>query len=94
MGAGSAGLTLTAANTVYMLEPSHSLADEAQALSRAHRIGQTRPVRCVIFYTPNTIQERQLGEGARPYTSRLGLGTMSRCTRQHPYHHTDFSRLS
>ena len=40
MGAGAVGLTLTAANVVYLLEPSHSLADEAQAFNRAHRIGQ------------------------------------------------------
>lgn len=34
------GLTLTAASTVYMLDPMWSAADEAQALNRAHRIGQ------------------------------------------------------
>lgn len=34
------GLTLTAASTVYMLDPVWSAADEAQALNRAHRIGQ------------------------------------------------------
>lgn len=36
------GLTLTAASTVYMLEPSLNPAEEAQALSRTHRIGQVR----------------------------------------------------
>ena len=38
-GLGSAGLTLTAASTLYMLEPCHSMGDEAQAMSRVHRIG-------------------------------------------------------
>lgn len=60
MGAGAVGLTLTAANVLYLMEPSHSLADEAQALNRAHRIGQTRPVRCVIFFARGTVEERML----------------------------------
>ncbi|CAN0548603.1 unnamed protein product, partial [Laminaria digitata] len=34
------GLTLTAASTVYMMDPVWDAADEAQALNRAHRIGQ------------------------------------------------------
>ena len=34
------GLSLTTASTVYMLDPVWSAADEAQALNRAHRIGQ------------------------------------------------------
>ena len=60
LGAGSAGLTLTTARVCYLLEPTHSAADEAQALNRIHRIGQTQSVRCVIFYVRNTIEERIL----------------------------------
>lgn len=37
IGSAAAGLTLTAANVVYMLDPCPSAADEAQALNRAHR---------------------------------------------------------
>jgi SNF2 family DNA or RNA helicase len=60
MGAGAVGLTLTAANTVYMMEPSHQMADEAQALNRCHRIGQTRPVRSLILFCRGTVEERML----------------------------------
>ena len=49
-GSASAGLTLTSANVLYMMEPCYSVLDEAQALNRCHRIGQTRRVRCVVFY--------------------------------------------
>ncbi|CAN0468794.1 unnamed protein product, partial [Hapterophycus canaliculatus] len=56
----AAGLTLTAASTVYMLDPVWSAADEAQALNRAHRIGQTHTVRCVVFYMKDSVEERLL----------------------------------
>eukprot|EP01046_Picozoa_sp_COSAG06_P004635 COSAG06_NODE_197_length_20471_cov_11.067053_1_plen_255_part_00 len=59
-GQGAAGLTLTAANHVFLLEPCQNAADEAQALTRAHRIGQKRAVRSVIYYTRNTVEERLL----------------------------------
>jgi SNF2 family DNA or RNA helicase len=61
LGAASSGLTLTNANVCYLLEPPHSAVDEAQALNRVHRIGQTKSVRCVVFYAKNTIEERLLG---------------------------------
>lgn len=48
------------ANVLYMVDPCFSLADEAQALNRAHRIGQTRKVRCVIFFVRGTVEERML----------------------------------
>ena len=121
IGSAAAGLTLTAANVVYMLDPCPSAADEAQALNRAHRyvcclrvgtsysdcdegvpfrqrfvwcwgvllvcfrvlllvqykstlslthvrarddvpcrIGQTKPVHCVLLYTRGTIEERMV----------------------------------
>ncbi|CAM9858108.1 unnamed protein product [Ectocarpus sp. 6 AP-2014] len=59
-GSAAAGLTLTAASTVYMLDPVWSAADEAQALNRAHRIGQTHTVRCVVFYMKDSVEERLL----------------------------------
>ena len=39
-------ITLTAANEVLVVEPSWVPAENAQAIMRAHRKGQTRPVRC------------------------------------------------
>ena len=59
-GPGSAGLTLTIANTLYMLEPTANAAEEAQAVSRVHRIGQTKTTRCVIFYAKHSCEERIL----------------------------------
>lgn len=38
----SAGLTLVAANNVFLLEPSLDPAVEQQAVGRVHRIGQVR----------------------------------------------------
>jgi len=61
MGVGAAGLTLTAAKTLILLEPSHSLADEAQAMSRIHRIGQKAEcVKICVLFTRGTIEERML----------------------------------
>jgi len=59
-GTAAAGLTLTAANTLYLLEPCCSVLDEAQALSRAHRIGARENVRCVIFYMTGSVDHRLL----------------------------------
>src|ERR1700730_302165 len=42
--AGGLGLTLTAADYVFLLDPWWNPAVEAQAIDRTHRIGQTRPV--------------------------------------------------
>lgn len=44
----------------YFIEPTSNAADEAQALSRIHRIGQSQSVKCVIFYAKNTFEERLL----------------------------------
>lgn len=42
--AGGLGLNLTIANYVYLLDPWWNPATEDQAINRAHRLGQTRPV--------------------------------------------------
>ncbi|PYU22904.1 MAG: helicase SNF2, partial [Acidobacteria bacterium] len=42
--AGGLGLNLTAADYVFILDPWWNPAVEAQAVERAHRIGQTRPI--------------------------------------------------
>jgi superfamily II DNA or RNA helicase len=56
--AGGTGLTLTAADTVILLDPWWNPAAEAQAADRAHRIGQDKPV---MIYRPvctGTVEER------------------------------------
>ena len=45
--AGAAGLTLTAACRVVLLEPALDPAVEQQAVARVHRIGQVRACVCV-----------------------------------------------
>jgi SNF2 family DNA or RNA helicase len=58
--AGGLGLNLTAAEYVYLLDPWWNPAVEAQAIDRAHRIGQTRPVFAYRLIAANTIEERIL----------------------------------
>ncbi len=44
MRSGAVGINLTAANHVFILEPAMNPALEDQAVGRAFRMGQTRPV--------------------------------------------------
>ena len=62
--AGGVGLNLTAADYVFLLDPWWNPAVEDQAIARAHRIGQTRPVTALRFLARGTIEEkiRQLQE--------------------------------
>jgi SNF2 family DNA or RNA helicase len=55
-----AGLSLTSASEVFLLEPSLNPALTVQALSRVHRLGQTRPVRVHHLIMSGTIEERIL----------------------------------
>jgi hypothetical protein len=56
--AGAAGLTLTAANRVVLLEPALDPAVEQQAVARVHRIGQTRPVTITRLIVEDTVEEK------------------------------------
>jgi superfamily II DNA or RNA helicase len=58
--AGGAGVNLTAADTVFLLDPWWNPAAEEQAAARAHRIGQTRPVTLYRMVAKGTIEERVL----------------------------------
>lgn len=58
--AGGLGLNLTAADYVYILDPWWNPAVEAQAIDRAHRIGQTRPVFAYRLICRGTVEERIL----------------------------------
>jgi hypothetical protein len=60
VGAAAAGLTLTAASNMFMLEPFLCAADEAQAANRCHRIGQKRAVSVTTYFTRGTVEERLL----------------------------------
>lgn len=56
--AGGLGLNLTAAEYVFLLDPWWNPATEAQAIDRAHRIGQTRAVFAYRLIAKDTIEER------------------------------------
>ncbi|QYE37138.1 DEAD/DEAH box helicase (plasmid) [Polymorphobacter sp. PAMC 29334] len=59
--AGGTGLNLTAADTVILYDPWWNPAVEAQAIDRAHRIGQSKPVFVHRLIARNTIEEKILG---------------------------------
>jgi len=56
--AGGFGLNLTAADYVLITDPWWNPAAEDQAMGRAHRIGQTRPVTVYRLVTKGTVEER------------------------------------
>jgi SNF2 family DNA or RNA helicase len=58
--AGGLGLNLTAADYVFLLDPWWNPAVEAQAVDRAHRIGQKNIVFTYKFITKNTVEEKIL----------------------------------
>ncbi|HWH28952.1 MAG TPA: DEAD/DEAH box helicase [Mycobacteriales bacterium] len=58
--AGGTGLTLTEADYVFVLDPWWNPAVEAQAVDRAHRIGQTRTVMVYRLVAAGTIEEKVL----------------------------------
>ncbi|UMG94879.1 SWF/SNF helicase family protein [Nocardioides sp. TF02-7] len=56
--AGGVGLTLTEADYVFVLDPWWNPAAEAQAVDRAHRIGQTQHVNVYRLVATDTIEEK------------------------------------
>jgi SNF2 family DNA or RNA helicase len=58
--AGGLGLNLTEADYVFLLDPWWNPAVEAQAVDRAHRIGQDKKVFTYKFITRNSVEEKIL----------------------------------
>ncbi len=58
--AGGLGLNLTAAEYVFLLDPWWNPAVEAQAIDRAHRIGQDKPVFAYRLIARDTVEEKVL----------------------------------
>jgi SNF2 family DNA or RNA helicase len=56
--AGGLGLNLTAADYVFLLDPWWNPAVEAQAIDRAHRVGQTRNVFAYRLICRNSVEEK------------------------------------
>jgi SNF2 family DNA or RNA helicase len=66
--AGGTGLTLTEADYVFVLDPWWNPAVEAQAVDRAHRIGQRNPVMVYRLVSEDTIEEKVMELKARKAT--------------------------
>lgn len=58
--AGGVGLNLTQADYVFIVDPWWNPAAEAQAIARAHRIGQNKQVIAYRFITQDSIEEKIL----------------------------------
>jgi SNF2 family DNA or RNA helicase len=58
--AGGHGLNLTAADYVFILDPWWNPAVEAQAVDRAHRLGQQNPVMAYRIICKDTVEEKIL----------------------------------
>jgi superfamily II DNA or RNA helicase len=63
--AGGVGLNLTRADTVILYDPWWNPAAEAQAIDRAHRIGQDKPVFVYELIASGTVEEKMQGLKAR-----------------------------
>jgi SNF2 family DNA or RNA helicase len=55
---GGSGLNLTEADYCFLLDPWWNPATEAQAVDRAHRIGQTRNVMAYRLIAKDTIEQK------------------------------------
>jgi SNF2 family DNA or RNA helicase len=58
--AGGVGITLTAADYVFIIDPWWNPSVERQAVDRTHRIGQTKNIFSYKFITKNTVEEKIL----------------------------------
>jgi DNA repair protein RAD16 len=56
--AGGEGLNLQAADHIFVMDPWWNPAAELQAIQRAHRIGQTRPVYATRLVASDTIEDK------------------------------------
>lgn len=57
-GAGGVGLTLTRASRVILWDPSWNPSQDAQAVDRAYRIGQTQEVHVYRLLVANSLEEK------------------------------------
>jgi SNF2 family DNA or RNA helicase len=71
--AGGVGLTLTAADYVYLVDPWWNPAAEQQAIDRSHRIGQVNKVFAYKMICKDTVEEKilQLQEKKRSLAADL-----------------------
>jgi chromodomain-helicase-DNA-binding protein 4 len=58
--AGGVGINLTSADTVILFDQDFNPMQDLQAISRAHRIGQTKPVTCYKLLVKGSCEEKIL----------------------------------
>jgi SNF2 family DNA or RNA helicase len=71
--AGGTGLNLTEADTVILYDPWWNPAVETQAVDRAHRIGQDKPVFIYKLVVENSVEEIMLAMQARKRALARGI---------------------
>lgn len=69
MRAGAAGINLTEANYVFMMEPAMNPALEAQAIGRVYRLGQRKPVTVIRMRMKDSFESRLVKVLKRKYSS-------------------------
>lgn len=70
--AAGVGLTLTGADRAVIYDPSWNPAEDAQAVDRCYRIGQTKEVTVFRFITAGTVEEKMYEKQVRlNYGSRI-----------------------
>ncbi|KAK9477951.1 P-loop containing nucleoside triphosphate hydrolase protein [Lipomyces japonicus] len=70
--AGGLGINLTAADTVILFDSDWNPQQDLQAMDRAHRIGQTKPVIVYRLATANTVEQTMLEKaGAKRQLEKL-----------------------
>mmetsp|Transcript_98320 Transcript_98320/g.194817 ORF Transcript_98320/g.194817 Transcript_98320/m.194817 type:complete len:1042 (-) Transcript_98320:237-3362(-) len=78
--AAGTGLNLTVADHVLLIDPWWNPAVEDQAIDRAHRLGQRRPVRVLRYIAERTVEERILE--VHTQKSAVMEGALGRKTRE------------
>ena len=63
--AGGVGINLATADTVIIMDPDFNPHQDMQALSRAHRIGQSKPVLCFQLMTRHSVEEKIMQVGKK-----------------------------
>ena len=63
--AGGLGINLVSANFVFIFDSDFNPQSDLQAIDRAHRIGQKRPVTVYRFVTRNTVEEKIIEKAAK-----------------------------
>jgi SNF2 family DNA or RNA helicase len=77
--AGGAGLILTAAEHVFLIDPWWNPAAEAQAIDRAHRRGQSSTVFVYRLIAQDAVEERvlELQRNKRELADAIPVGNLS-----------------